>query len=70
MSPTTVLMAYWDGAGNVPPQLSLARALTERGHRVRVLGDATLTDDVRPARAGARPGAGAGHAGHLGQGTA
>jgi UDP:flavonoid glycosyltransferase YjiC (YdhE family) len=36
-SPLRVLMAYWDGGGNVPPQRALARALKRRGHDVHVL---------------------------------
>ena len=36
------LFAMWDGAGTVPPELSVARSLIERGHRVTVLGDPTL----------------------------
>jgi MGT family glycosyltransferase len=33
-----VLQVLWDGGGNVPPQLAIARGLVERGHRVRILG--------------------------------
>src|SRR5687767_1596398 len=33
-----VLQVLWDGGGNVPPQLAIARTLVERGHRVRILG--------------------------------
>ena len=32
------LFATWDGGGNVPPTLALARQLLGRGHSVRVLG--------------------------------
>lgn len=35
--PLRVLMAYWDGGGNVPPQRALARALKRRGHDIHVL---------------------------------
>jgi UDP:flavonoid glycosyltransferase YjiC (YdhE family) len=35
--PLRVLMAYWDGGGNVPPQRALARALKRRGHDVHIL---------------------------------
>ncbi|WP_204050930.1 hypothetical protein [Microbispora siamensis] len=31
------LFATWSGGGAVPPVLSIARALRERGHDVRVL---------------------------------
>jgi MGT family glycosyltransferase len=36
------LFAMWDGAGTVPPELSVARALIDGGHRVTVLGDPTI----------------------------
>lgn len=32
-----ILMVTWDGAGNLPPELTLARALVERGHSVHAL---------------------------------
>jgi hypothetical protein len=35
----TFLFAMFEGGGNVPAQLSIARRLTARGHRVHVLGD-------------------------------
>jgi MGT family glycosyltransferase len=41
----------WDGGGNVAPELSVARRLVERGHRVRVLADPTLEGEVREAGA-------------------
>ncbi|MDQ4081486.1 MAG: glycosyltransferase, partial [Actinomycetota bacterium] len=40
------LMTSWDGAGATPPLMSVARALVERGHRVRVLADVVLRPDV------------------------
>src|SRR4051794_37537857 len=33
-NPLRVLMVYWDGGGNLPPQRALARELTRRGHDV------------------------------------
>jgi len=36
-NPLRVLMTYWDGGGNLPPQRALARALKRRGHDVHVL---------------------------------
>jgi MGT family glycosyltransferase len=36
------LFATWDGGGNVPPTLALARRLLGRGHSVRVLGPPSL----------------------------
>ena len=38
---THFLFTLWDGAGTLPPELSVARALVERGHRVSVLSDPT-----------------------------
>ncbi len=40
------LFATWSGGGAVPPVLSIARALRERGHGVRVLADRSLHEDV------------------------
>jgi MGT family glycosyltransferase len=36
------LFPMWEGGGNVPPILGVARRLIERGHRVTVLGDPTI----------------------------
>ena len=33
-----VLVVTWDGGGNLPPALGIARELVRRGHRVRFLG--------------------------------
>lgn len=44
-----MLAVTWDGAGNVMPQLAVYRALTERGHRVRVLGHRTLQARIEAA---------------------
>lgn len=41
-----VLMAYWDGGGNLPPQRALARELTRRGHDVHVLTHNTQAASV------------------------
>jgi len=41
-----VLMAHWDGSGNIPPQRALARELTRRGHDVHVLSHDTLAAAV------------------------
>jgi MGT family glycosyltransferase len=49
----TFLFAAWDGGGAVIPTLSLARALVERGHDVRVLGDPVLVPEIEAA--GAEP---------------
>jgi MGT family glycosyltransferase len=50
---STFLFTAWDGGGAVPPTLSLARALVERGHEVRVLGDPVLVPEIEAA--GAEP---------------
>jgi UDP:flavonoid glycosyltransferase YjiC (YdhE family) len=47
-----ILFTLWDGGGNSPPVLSVAGALLERGHDVRVLADRSLRDAVE--RSGAR----------------
>ena len=47
------LFSATDGGGSVPPLLSVARALVERGHDVRVQLDRILHDEVRAA--GAEP---------------
>ena len=39
---SSYLFCAWDGGGAVFPTLSVARAMTERGHDVRVLGDPVL----------------------------
>jgi MGT family glycosyltransferase len=41
------LFAMWDGGGNVPPAIGLARRLIERGHGVHLLADPTLADEAR-----------------------
>lgn len=43
---TDILMTTWDGAGNTPPMMSVARELVSRGHTLRVLADPTLRADV------------------------
>lgn len=43
------LFAIWEGGGNTPPQLGVARGLAERGHDVRVLADPVLVSDVEAA---------------------
>jgi MGT family glycosyltransferase len=43
---TDLLMTTWDGAGTTPPLMSVARALVERGHALRVLADPVLRAEV------------------------
>ncbi len=45
------LFTAWDGGGNVPPMIGLARQLVARGHAVHVLGDPTLAPEVEEAGA-------------------
>ncbi|HEX8983730.1 MAG TPA: nucleotide disphospho-sugar-binding domain-containing protein [Ktedonobacterales bacterium] len=43
------LFVLWAGGGNVPPQLNLARRLTERGHRVSILAPQLLRSRIEAA---------------------
>ncbi|MCW2985466.1 MAG: rebG 2, partial [Conexibacter sp.] len=43
---TKYLFTLWEGGGETPPILSLARALVARGHDVTVLGDDVLGPDI------------------------
>ena len=40
------LFITWDGGGNIPPELAIARRLVARGHGVRFLCDPTLEAEV------------------------
>lgn len=46
---TSILFVTWDGGGNVPPTLAVARQLRHRGHAVRVLGHPAQRDTVEGA---------------------
>jgi UDP:flavonoid glycosyltransferase YjiC (YdhE family) len=46
MEPRRFLFVMWEGGGNVPPQLGLARKLVARGHQVRVLTEPSVREDV------------------------
>jgi len=48
---TEFLMTTWDGAGTTPPLMSVARALVQRGHTVRVLADNLLRPEIEAAGA-------------------
>jgi len=50
-----ILICLWDGAGCTPPVLSVARALRDRGHAVRVLADPSLAAEVAAAGLEHRP---------------
>jgi len=49
------LFAVVDGGGNVPPELSAARRLVERGHAVTVLAEDSVASEVRATGAVVRP---------------
>jgi UDP:flavonoid glycosyltransferase YjiC (YdhE family) len=53
--PLSYLFALVDGGGTVPPELGAARRLVERGHRVDVLADDSMNDEVHAAGAIFRP---------------
>jgi len=42
-------MPLWDGGGNVPPELGVARRLVARGHQVHVLADPTIEEAAEEA---------------------
>ena len=50
-SPKRFLFAITDAGGSVPPDMSVVRALVERGHDVRVLADRVLAPDIEPTGA-------------------
>ena len=51
----TYLFTLVDGGGTVPPELGTARRLVERGHRVVVLADDSMAEDVITAGCELRP---------------
>ena len=44
--PLRVLIAFWNGGGNVPPQRALARELRRAGHDVHALTHDALAEAV------------------------
>src|SRR5262245_661925 len=54
MKPRRYLFAVVDGGGNVPPELSAARRLVERGHAVTVLAEDSVASAVRATGAALR----------------
>ena len=44
-----ILFVTWDGGGNVPPALAIARELQSRGHDVRFLGHAGQAEQITAA---------------------
>lgn len=47
--PQHFLFVLWDGGGNVPPQLAVARRMAEFGHRVRILAPRVLRSRIEAA---------------------
>jgi len=47
VTPRAYLFALTDAGGTVPPELGVVRRLVERGHRVTVLADESMADQVR-----------------------
>lgn len=45
--PRTYLFTLTDAGGTVPPELGVARRILDRGHRVTVLADESMADQVR-----------------------
>lgn len=41
------LFVTWEGGGNVPPVLGLAKQLVQRGHKVRVLAEPCLQNQIK-----------------------
>ncbi|MEV1131225.1 nucleotide disphospho-sugar-binding domain-containing protein [Agromyces sp. NPDC049794] len=54
-TPRTYLFALTDAGGTVPPELGVARRLVGRGHRVTVLADESMADQVRRSGAAYLP---------------
>lgn len=51
MRPLTILFVLWEGGGNVPPILGLARRMKSRGHRTMVISDPCNESEVSAAGA-------------------
>lgn len=54
-APRYYLFALVDGGGTVPPEVGTVRRLVERGHRVTVLAEDSMRDDVDATGATFRP---------------
>src|SRR5438477_10505110 len=44
--PLDFLFATWEGAGNVPPVLTVAQKMIARGHTVRIMGEDSCRADI------------------------
>ena len=49
MQPKTFLFVLWEGGGNIPPFLGLAKRMIARGHRVIVISDPCNEPEARAA---------------------
>jgi MGT family glycosyltransferase len=49
IAPRRFLFVEWEGGGNLPPSLALARQLMTRGHAVRMLGEPCNQDEIQAA---------------------
>lgn len=49
VAPRRFLFTLWEGGGNVPPQVELARRLVARGHAVRVMSDQCNAAEIQAA---------------------
>jgi MGT family glycosyltransferase len=54
-APRRFLFVEWEGGGNLPPSLALARQLVARGHTVRVLGEPCNREEIEAAACTFRP---------------
>jgi MGT family glycosyltransferase len=49
ITPKRFLFVDWEGGGNLPPVLAVARRLVERGHTVRFLGEPCNAEEIQAA---------------------
>lgn len=49
MQPKTFLFVLWEGGGNVPPMLGLAKRMIDRGHKAIVISDPCNEPEARAA---------------------
>lgn len=53
--PLKFLFTTWEGGGNIPPAITVARKLAQRGHKVRFMSDAANREDAEAAGLEFRP---------------
>jgi hypothetical protein len=49
MQPKVFLFVVWEGGGNIPPILGLAKRMISRGHEVMVMSDPCNEPEARAA---------------------